>query len=117
MAGRSGSGGGRLSKALRSTSPRVAAAIAVAGVAVLLASSLPPSSRLFSRADHGDIQEYFDYAHRTFEGQVPYRDFILEYPPGALPVLLAAGPADRGYYDRFRILMLGLGAAAVVLLV
>jgi hypothetical protein len=31
--------------------------------------------------------------------------------------LLAAGPADHGYYDRFRVLMLGLGAAAVVLLV
>jgi hypothetical protein len=108
---------GGLSKALRATSPRVAAAIAAAGVAVLLASSLPPPSRLFSRADHGDIQEYFDYAHHTFEGQVPYRDFILEYPPGALPVLLAAGPADHGYYDRFRILMLSLGAAAVVLLV
>jgi hypothetical protein len=106
-----------LSKALRATSPRVAAAIAAAGVAVLLASSLPPPSRLFSRADHGDIQEYFDYAHHTFEGQVPYRDFILEYPPGALPVLLAAGPADHGYYDRFRILMLSLGAAAVVLLI
>jgi hypothetical protein len=108
---------GGLSKTLRATSPRVAAAIAAAGVAVLLASSLPPPSRLFSRADHGDIQEYFDYAHHTFEGQVPYRDFILEYPPGALVPLLAAGPADHGYYDRFRILMLGLGAAAVVLLV
>jgi uncharacterized membrane protein len=83
----------------------------------LLASSLPPPSRLFSRPDHGDISEYFDYTQRTFDGQLPYRDFTLEYPPGALPVLLAAGPADRGYYDRFRVLMLALGAAVVVLLV
>jgi hypothetical protein len=102
---------------VRSTSPRVAALIAAAGVAVLLACSLAPPSRLLSRGDHGDITHYFGYAQRTFDGQVPYRDFVLEYPPGALPVLLAAGPADGGYYDRFRLLMLALGAAAVLLVV
>jgi Glycosyltransferase family 87 len=108
---------GGVGDALRSTSPRTAAAIAVAGVAVLLASSLPPPSRLFSYPDRGDIALYFDYAQRTFEGQVPYRDFTVEYPPGFLATLLAPGPADHGYYDRFRVLMLVLGAAAVVLLV
>jgi hypothetical protein len=102
---------------LHSTSPRAAAAIAAAGVAVLLASSLLPPQRILSRPDNGDIQEYFQYAQRTFEGQVPYRDFSLEYPPGALPVVLAPGPADHGYYDRFRVLMLALGAAAIALLV
>jgi len=102
---------------LRSTSPRAAAAIAAAGVAVFLLSSLLPPQRILSRPDRGDIQEYFQYAQRTFERQVPYRDFRLEYPPGALPVLLAPGPADHGYYDRFRILMLALGAAAIALLV
>jgi hypothetical protein len=102
---------------LRSTSPRAAAAIAAAGVAVLLASSLLPPQRILSRPDNGDIHEYFQYAQRTFEGQLPYRDFSLEYPPGALPVVLAPGPADHGYYDRFRVLMLALGAAAIALLV
>ena len=102
---------------MRSTSPRAAAAIAAAGVAVFLLSSLLPPQRILSRPDRGDIQEYFQYAQRTFEGQVPYRDFTLEYPPGALPVLLAPGPADHGYYDRFRLLMLALGAAAIALLV
>jgi len=86
-------------------------------VAVFLLSSLLPPQRILSRPDRGDIQEYFQYAQRTFERQVPYRDFRLEYPPGALPVLLAPGPADHGYYDRFRILMLALGAAAIALLV
>jgi hypothetical protein len=102
---------------LRSTSPRAAAAIAAGGVAIFLLSSLLPPQRILSRPDRGDIQEYFQYAQRTFEGQVPYRDFTLEYPPGALPVLLAPGPADHGYYDRFRLLMLALGAAAIALLV
>ena len=102
---------------MRSSSPRAAAAIAAGGVAIFLLSSLLPPQRILSRPDRGDIQEYFQYAQRTFEGQVPYRDFTLEYPPGALPVLLAPGPADHGYYDRFRLLMLALGAAAIALLV
>ena len=110
-------GRGGVGDALRSTSPRAAAAIAAAGVAVLLATSLAPPLRLLSRPDHGDIAEYFDYTQRTFDGQVPYRDFTLEYPPGALPVLLAGAPADQGYYDRFRVVMLALGSATVVLLV
>ena len=106
-----------MSHDLRSTSPRAAVAIAAVGVAVLLVSSLPPPERILSRRDSGDIAEYFRYAKHTFDGQMPYHDFSLEYPPGALAPLLAAGPADHGYYNRFRVLMLALGAAAIVLLV
>jgi len=101
---------------LRSTSPRAAAAIAAAGVAVLLASALPPPQRILSMKKEGDIELYLEYAQRTFDGQVPYRDFRLEYPPAALPVLLAVGPANSGYENRFRVLMLAFGAAVVVLL-
>jgi hypothetical protein len=102
---------------MRSTSPRAAVAIAMAGVGVLLACSVPQPTRLFSLPDRGDIKHYFRYAQQTFDGQVPYRDFTLEYPPGALPAFLGPGPADHGYFNRFRVLMLALGAAAVVLLV
>jgi len=101
----------------RSASPRAAAGIAAAGVAVLLVVSVGPPQRIFSRPNQGDVTEYFSYTQRTFEGELPYRDFSIEYPPGALPPLLAAGPADHGYYDRFRLLMLGLGAASIALLV
>jgi hypothetical protein len=106
-----------LSQTEHSTSPRAAAAIAAVGVLVLLASSVPPPTRLLSLPDRGDIKHYFRYAQHTFDGQVPYRDFTLEYPPGALPVFLAPASADHGYYNRFRVLMLALGASAVVLLV
>jgi hypothetical protein len=102
---------------VHSISSRTAAAIAAVGVGVLLACSLPPPSRLLSSPDRGDIAHYFRYAQRTFDGQVPYRDFTLEYPPGALPAFLGPAPADHGYYNRFRVLMLALAAAAVVLLV
>jgi hypothetical protein len=101
----------------RSASPRAAVAIAIAGIAVLLLTSLPPPQRILSRHNVGDPTEYADYAKRTFDGRVPYRDFILEYPPGALPVFLAAAPADHGYYNRFRLLMLALGIASIVLIV
>jgi hypothetical protein len=83
----------------------------------MLVCTLPSPSRLFSRPDRGDVGEYFDYAQRTFDGNVPYRDFTLEYPPGFLPVILAPGPADKeDYFDRFRILTLALGAASLALL-
>jgi hypothetical protein len=49
-------------------------------------------------------------------GQVPYRDFSLEYPPGALPafVLPSLGPA-ADYRAGFEALMLACGAGVVVL--
>jgi hypothetical protein len=104
-------------RARTSASPRAAAGIAAAGIAVLLVTALPPPQRILSRRPGGDTREYAAYARRTVDGQVPYRDFTLEYPPGALPVFLAAAPADHGYFDRFRLLMLGFGGAAIVLLV
>jgi hypothetical protein len=94
-----------------------AVAIAAAGIAIVLVTSLPPPQRVLSRHSTGDIKLYFNYAQRTFDGQLPYRDFRLEYPPGALPVLLAAGPANQGYYNRFRVLMLVLAMASIGLLV
>jgi uncharacterized membrane protein len=95
----------------------VAVAIALSGAALLIAASFAPTSRFLSRSDGGDIERYHDYAENTFAGRVPYRDFILDYPPGILPIVLAPGPADDGYYDRFRVLMLALGVAAMSLIV
>jgi hypothetical protein len=101
----------------RSASSRAAVAIAAAGVAVFLVTSLPPPQSILSRLHDGDTREYFAYAQHTFDGQVPYRDFRLEYPPGALPVFLAAGPANHGYQNRFSLLMLVFGSASIVLVV
>ena len=98
-------------------SPSRAAAIAAAGVAILAVCALAPDSSVLPRADEGDIHRYRGYAERTYDGLVPYRDFVLEYPPGFLPVVLAPGPGGEGYDDRFRILVLALASAAVVLVV
>jgi len=32
------------------------------------------------------VEGYYEYASLTREGQLPYRDFSLEYPPGAFMV-------------------------------
>ena len=45
-----------------------------------------------------DIPVYERYGWAMADGQVPFRDFRLEYPPGALPVFvlpaLGTAPAD-----------------------
>ena len=52
------------------------------------------------------------------EGQVPYRDFSIEYPPGALPVFVLPSLAPSAdYRSTFEILMLLCGLAATALVV
>ncbi len=64
-----------------------------------------------------DIPVYERYGWAMADGQVPFRDFRLEYPPGALPVFVlpALGTAadDGGYTDRFGLLMQIAGALAL----
>ena len=63
-----------------------------------------------------DVGVYQEYGERITDGEVPYRDFDLEYPPAALPVFLlpALGPADD-YEALFQTLMLLCGSAMVAL--
>ncbi|MDD3265520.1 MAG: glycosyltransferase 87 family protein [Dehalococcoidales bacterium] len=58
---------------------------------------------------HPDVELYFEYAQQMFSGNLPYRDFSVEYPPLAmlfllLPRLFSGNLA--GYADGFAILML-----------
>ena len=62
-----------------------------------------------------DTPVYQGYGDAVLDGKVPYRDFALEYPPGALPVFVLpslAAPDDYGAL--FEALMLACGAAAIV---
>jgi uncharacterized membrane protein len=62
------------------------------------------------------VHLYQGFAHAVFDGQVPYRDFFMEYPPGALAVFLPpAAFGDAHYNAAFKALMALCGAATLVL--
>jgi hypothetical protein len=49
------------------------------------------------------------------DGRAPYRDFAVEYPPGALPVFLAPEVLGGDYRANFEGLMAGFGVGVVLL--
>ena len=61
-----------------------------------------------------DTPIYEHYGESMIDGQVPYRDFAVEYPPAALPVFLVPALGDGDYRARFEGLMAGLGVALVL---
>jgi hypothetical protein len=61
-----------------------------------------------------DVGIYQSYGDAVDNGGVPYRDFGVVYPPGALPAFIA--PASAGDYDRaFEVEMLLCGVAMAFL--
>ena len=66
-----------------------------------------------------DTVEYHRYGSAIADGHVPYRDFAVEYPPGALPAfgIPAIGKPSFSFYNReFQILMAlcGVGSLAAM---
>lgn len=72
----------------------------------------------FGRSQIVDVPVYQRYGDAMAGGQVPFRDFGLEYPPGALPVFAVPSLGARDDYDtyvrRFEWLMQLCGALALV---
>jgi hypothetical protein len=85
---------------------------------VLLAVSLHP--RIYSAALFGDVRLYGAKVERMFQGELPYRDVAIEYPPGSVPFTILPALAvgtGAGYRFAFAVEMvavdgLGLYAAA-----
>lgn len=80
-------------------------------LAVLLAGCIWAVGGLHDGRPWGNGTPYFD-SLKILGGQVPYRDFFLEYPPLALPVFLAphavAGDGLLAYLHVFKLLMAAL---------
>ena len=66
-----------------------------------------------------DDEVYREFARQVATGLVPYRDFPLEYPPGALPAFvvpwLAGGSDPDSYALAFEQLMLDCGPSSPTL--
>jgi uncharacterized membrane protein len=64
-----------------------------------------------------DTPVYQDYGEKMLDGQVPYLDFRVEYPPAALPVFLLPAIGDRHdeatYRRNFERLMVICGLLAI----
>ena len=68
----------------------------------------------YEREQIVDTPVYESYGEAMEAGQVPYRDFAVEYPPGALPVFLVPALADSDFRVVFEWLMALCGCGVVV---
>lgn len=111
----------------RTATGRDLALLAAAALALLVVTA----AFAWSRADDAsawDVPLYQSFGDRMTDGEVPYRDFRVEYPPGALPAFLLPSllapdgdpvyepelnDAARGYARAFAALMTALLAAAL----
>jgi hypothetical protein len=69
---------------------------------------------LVSSAWEGDVPHYGDFANRVFAGGIPYHDFYMEYPPGALPAFLLPRAFGQEHYRlAFKLLMIACWIVAI----
>ena len=98
------------------SAPSDARRLTYAAIVVFLASLTVLHWGFYQRNLILDTVEYHRYGNAMLDGQVPYRDFGVEYPPGALPVFAAPAIGHDGFrlYNReFQILMALCGIAAL----
>ncbi|HEX4929260.1 MAG TPA: hypothetical protein VFV62_01025 [Gaiellaceae bacterium] len=95
---------------------RRAAPAAAVGIALFVAACFAPWVGLYTGDAPADVKLFQTFGERMLGGEIPYRDFFVEYPPGALPafVLPALGHADD-FVVLFKSLQIGFGAAAIAL--
>jgi glycosyl transferase family 87 len=92
------------------------ALLAACGVSAFAAAWGVLHLGVYSHYQIRDTRVYQAYGEAMVQGRVPYRDFAVEYPPGALPafVLPALGsPSVHAYRVRFDLLMLLCGAVGI----
>jgi hypothetical protein len=97
---------------------RRAAVFAFAAIAVLIAVWAVMHHGPYGRETIIDTPVYQRYGDAMADGKVPYRDFGLEYPPGALPVFavpaLGTGGDWDAFVDNYGIVMQACGALALL---
>jgi 4-amino-4-deoxy-L-arabinose transferase-like glycosyltransferase len=87
------------------------------GIPVYLAACAVPDGGLFRAERFRDVHLYQGFATAVGAGRVPYRDFFMEYPPGALAAFLPPQTIGSYYNPAFKALMALCGVGTLVLLV
>jgi hypothetical protein len=100
------------------TEPGFAGLAAAVAAAVFLVSWAVLHHGWYAKHEIVDIPVYAAYGNAIEQGDVPYRDFRPEYPPGALaafavPALLSDD--EEGFRDAFEWLMAACGVVCVLL--
>ena len=89
---------------------------AAAAIPIYLAACAVPDGGLFRAERFRDVHLYQGFADAVFDGRVPYRDFFMEYPPGALAVFLPPAAFGSSHYNAaFKCLMALCGVATLLL--
>ena len=89
---------------------RVVAAFAL----LFVVSSTFAIGGLASSKRPGDVPHYARFGERVLAGEIPYHDFYVEYPPGALPTfVLPVALADDDFQLAFKLMMVLFGLVAL----
>ena len=95
---------------------RRSAAPALVGALLFLVACALPRIGLYTAEQPADVALYQEYGEQFLDGRIPYRDFSVEYPPGALPTFVApALGSSEGFTHRFKLLIAVCGAATAAL--
>jgi hypothetical protein len=104
-------------------SDREVALAALVAVAVFVGTWTALHHGFYTHSQIIDTPVYQRYGNEIAHGKVPYRDFALEYPPGALPMFALPGLVSHGGQDQdvkpgfrraFETLMWMCGAIALI---
>jgi hypothetical protein len=104
-----------------STDPHVVAA-ALAAITLFVIAWALLHVGFYTHDQVLDTPVYQRYGNAIADGKIPYRDFTVEYPPGALPAFALPGLAEPGrdqnvtpgFRRAFEVLMWICGAAALI---
>jgi hypothetical protein len=89
---------------------------AAAALAIFIAAWAALHQDRFKRGEIVDTPVYQNYGDAMWRGEVPYRDFAVEYPPGALPFFVLPAYKEEGNVDSFRQAFEALIAACMAVL-
>jgi uncharacterized membrane protein len=90
------------SRSLSPPAEQRAVALTAAALALFTGSWIALHHGWLARGEIIDTPVYENYGDAMVRGEVPYRDFAVEYPPGALPMFVQPARGNLGDPDGFK---------------